>query len=300
MPDTTKADIVVKAARGEIGCPYVYGMWGQPCTPANRKKYAGYNPQYRDSIYKQCPVLSGKQSTCRGCKWDGRRAYDCRGFINWCFKQVEITITGGGATSQYNTKANWVQKGSIESMPDCVCAIYRQKGNTMAHAGVHIGGGHVNHAGSPVKEGDIVGYWTHYAIPKGLYEEIPTMIVLRKGSRGAEVADLQQKLAKLGYYKIAVDGIYGTGTVEAVKAFQKAEGLVVDGIAGAKTQTKLADRTAKQEEPKEEPKPVEPEPIPADPEPALGLPAIMAELDAARTALDKAEALIKIAWEVSE
>lgn len=55
------------------------------------------------------------------------------------------------------------------------------------------------------------------------------------GSRGNEVKQIQQKLKNWGYYKGAVDGIYGSKTLEAVKYFQRKNGLTVDGIAGEKT-----------------------------------------------------------------
>ena len=55
------------------------------------------------------------------------------------------------------------------------------------------------------------------------------------GSRGAEVTQIQTKLKRWGYYKGNSDGIYGSQTLEAVKYFQRKNGLVVDGIAGKKT-----------------------------------------------------------------
>ena len=55
------------------------------------------------------------------------------------------------------------------------------------------------------------------------------------GSRGAEVRTIQTKLKRWGYYNGNVDGIYGSGTLAAVKKFQKKNGLKVDGIAGKKT-----------------------------------------------------------------
>ncbi|TCS79197.1 putative peptidoglycan binding protein [Tepidibacillus fermentans] len=58
---------------------------------------------------------------------------------------------------------------------------------------------------------------------------------LREGSRGQAVKDLQAKLQRLGYNIGAIDGIYGKQTVEAVKSFQKAQGLTVDGVAGKNT-----------------------------------------------------------------
>lgn len=59
------------------------------------------------------------------------------------------------------------------------------------------------------------------------------METLKKGSRGESVKKLQTAL------HIQPDGIFGSITEEAVKDFQKANGLVVDGIVGPKTWSKL-------------------------------------------------------------
>ena len=55
------------------------------------------------------------------------------------------------------------------------------------------------------------------------------------GSRGNLVKTIQQKLKNWGYYKGAVDGIFGNQTKEAVKYFQRKNGLKVDGIVGTQT-----------------------------------------------------------------
>lgn len=55
------------------------------------------------------------------------------------------------------------------------------------------------------------------------------------GSNGDEVRKIQTKLKNWGYYSGNIDGIYGSKTFEAVKKFQKANGLNVDGVAGEKT-----------------------------------------------------------------
>ena len=55
------------------------------------------------------------------------------------------------------------------------------------------------------------------------------------GSRGDEVIQIQTKLKRWGYYNGNIDGIYGTQTLEAVKYFQRKNGLAVDGIAGPNT-----------------------------------------------------------------
>ena len=58
---------------------------------------------------------------------------------------------------------------------------------------------------------------------------------LRRGSRGETVKALQDALNKLGYKAGEVDGIFGPKTESAVKAFQKANKLVQDGIVGPLT-----------------------------------------------------------------
>lgn len=55
------------------------------------------------------------------------------------------------------------------------------------------------------------------------------------GSTGDEVKKVQNKLKELGYYKGSVDGIYGSNTQAAVKAFQRNCGITADGVAGPKT-----------------------------------------------------------------
>lgn len=60
-------------------------------------------------------------------------------------------------------------------------------------------------------------------------------VVLKKGSSGSTVRTVQTKLKNWGYYQGSIDGIYGSKTVEAVKYFQRRNGLTADGIIGAKT-----------------------------------------------------------------
>jgi len=67
---------------------------------------------------------------------------------------------------------------------------------------------------------------------------------LQKGSTGAEVTKLQNRLIELGYYSGSADGTYGDATVAAVKAFQARNGSTADGIAGPATLTKVYASTA--------------------------------------------------------
>ena len=57
----------------------------------------------------------------------------------------------------------------------------------------------------------------------------------RQGSTGEQVRIIQTKLKNWGYYDGAVDGIFGSGTAEAVRYFQRKNGLTADGIADPAT-----------------------------------------------------------------
>jgi hypothetical protein len=63
---------------------------------------------------------------------------------------------------------------------------------------------------------------------------------LELGEGGPAVLALQQRLVDLGYWLGSADGNYGQLTRQAVMAFQKAEGLGRDGVAGPVTQGRLA------------------------------------------------------------
>jgi N-acetylmuramoyl-L-alanine amidase len=65
-------------------------------------------------------------------------------------------------------------------------------------------------------------------------EAVPTA-VLKSGSTGNEVKEVQRRLKMWGYYSGATDGIFGSATKAAVISFQKKNGLTADGIVGAKT-----------------------------------------------------------------
>ena len=65
----------------------------------------------------------------------------------------------------------------------------------------------------------------------------------RQGSSGETVRTIQTKLKNWGYYNGAVDGIFGSQTAEAVRYFQRSNGLTADGVAGPATLEKLGIST---------------------------------------------------------
>lgn len=58
--------------------------------------------------------------------------------------------------------------------------------------------------------------------------------------RGADVEQVQRQLEDVGYGPLTVDGVYGPKTADAVKRFQRDQGLTADGIVGPQTRGALA------------------------------------------------------------
>lgn len=74
-------------------------------------------------------------------------------------------------------------------------------------------------------------------------QEVKTVTItlnqLQKGSNGAQVKAIQRMLYCLGYYKSSIDGDFGSLTDSAIRSYQKANGLTVDGVIGPKTWANL-------------------------------------------------------------
>jgi len=71
---------------------------------------------------------------------------------------------------------------------------------------------------------------------KNVYtEKAVDTAVYNVGSSGTRIEQIQRRLAEYGYYTGSVDGVYGQGTFDAVKNFQRNNGLVPDGIVGDTT-----------------------------------------------------------------
>lgn len=253
---------IVELARSLMGSPYVYGTWGSKCTPSIRKQYAGYNPSHKDAIYKRCQVLNGSKQSCEGCKYNGMLCFDCRGFTHYLLSQVGIDIKGGGATSQYNTASNWVERGEIADMPNVVCPVFKRSGTTMIHTGMHVGDGVIIHCSVGVQEGKTTDKgWTHYGIPVGLHsdnelaqsEVVTIRPTLRKGSKGDYVVELQTLLKQVGHDCGEIDGAFGALTAAAVRCFQSEYNLTIDAVVGAKTWAKLLEVAHQSDEQPEQP-----------------------------------------------
>jgi len=63
--------------------------------------------------------------------------------------------------------------------------------------------------------------------------------LLRLGSQGEQVQELQAVLALLGFYSGEINGVYQAATAAAVQQFQAAAGITVDGVVGPSTWQRL-------------------------------------------------------------
>lgn len=255
---TDKASIAWQAALACVGWAYVYGARGQDCTPSNRRsRYSDAHP----TIMTACKNYYGSGS-CVGCKWypgsKRTKFFDCRGFTYWILKTVYDgwELMGTGATAQWNTESNWKAKGEIATMPkDTLCCLFVQKGTKMEHTGFGLNNETIECSSGVQHFTSRKAKWTHWGVPVVIDGSVtptpqPTpdpstdLPTLRKGAKGEYVTLLQTKLVSKGYSvgSYGIDGDFGSGTLAAVKAFQKDHGLTVDGVVGKNTWKALMEQ----------------------------------------------------------
>lgn len=261
----TKAEQAKAWAQARVGCPYIYGATGKPCTPSYRQDRMDQYPKYADKIKKTCPRLSGKAASCASCRWcdpetkKGKTAYDCAQLVRWCMNDVGIKMVSG-ANSQWK-ETEWSQAGEIGTMPrGKLCLVYRYDTDHMGHTGIYTGDGYIIHAKGHdygvVRE--LLGNprFTHWGIPVGLYEqETPTQApgdgdwpVLKKGASGPYVYCLQALLTIRGQDPGTIDGKFGAKTEGALRYYQERQAIPATGICGALTWEALTGRNEKPNE----------------------------------------------------
>lgn len=246
------SDVAWKAALACVGWAYVFGAWGEYCTPAQRRKrYSDDHP----TIKSACGNYYGNgSSNCKGCKWypseKYTRIFDCRGFTYWVLKRVYgFDLQGSGATSQWNTESNWKARGEISNMPkDVLCCLFVRKDGKMQHTGFGLNNETVECSSGVQYYSSRRAKWTHWAVPACIENYTPPepdpnqKPTLRRGDKGSYVSLLQTELVNRGYSvgSSGVDGDFGKNTEAAVKNFQRDNGLVADGVVGEKTWAALS------------------------------------------------------------
>ncbi len=239
----SKREAMKEEALALVGCGYIYGATGWVCTPKRIEQQAKQYPQYAETIEKYGP------------KWLGKRCFDCAQLTRTVARRVGVSMPSG-ATSQWRDERLWSEKDVIDTLPDeAGLFLFTMRDGRMVHTGVSVGGRkEVDARGTRygVVERDIdkttFTHWARLAIDYNAPADAPnpepkpdTRRTLRRGMSGEDVADLQRKLIALGYDvgSYGADGIFGAKTQEAVRKFQRDNGLAVDGIVGRATWAKL-------------------------------------------------------------
>lgn len=212
---------------------YIFGRSGQIWTQAAQ-----------DAATRPQTISYGQQ-------WVGEHVADCSGLFVWAYKQLGDSIYHGSNTiwNKYCSKQGKLKDGQrcdgIALRPGTAVFLLDETGRH--HIGLFVGNDTVIEA-KGTKWGVVTSkpdHWDEWGELSAVdYSEYPEEVIplirptLKKGDRGDEVKALQTLLNRLGYI-LDVDGAFGSKTEEAVKDFQRQNGLTVDGIVGPKTWTAL-------------------------------------------------------------
>lgn len=212
--------------------------------------------------------VTGEQAQKYGAKWIGHRVADCSGLFSWAFKQLGGYMYHGSNTmyNKYCTAKGQFSRGKRTDGQELKpgTALFTGSSTDRGHVGLYIGNGEVIEAQGTINgvvlSKSTLAKWTWWGELKGVdYSVTATKTsgttsggggsnpattakmahkTLRKGAKGDEVKTMQSLLAKDGS-ELTIDGIFGSGTLYALKAFQRRHGLAVDGICGPKTWAEL-------------------------------------------------------------
>lgn len=196
-------------------------------------------------------------------RWNERGDYDCSSLTITAWQQAGVPVKTHGATYTGNMYDVFTKLGfkDVTASVRLSTGVGLKRGdvllNHVHHVAMYCGGGKeveasINERGGATggQPGDQTGReilirdYRNYpwnAVlrydPDGK-ETTSSTLLLKKGSTGGNVSDLQTKLNKLGY-GLEVDGEFGIRTYLAVTDFQKKYNLEVDGIVGPETFNKL-------------------------------------------------------------
>ena len=226
-------------------------IWGTAGVMWTEKKQKALKAEYEKDPKDNDELKLGAEV---GSKWIGHMVTDCSGLPLYVLKKLGVKGIYHGSNSQFSKNCSKV--GKIEKgVKIPIGALIFTGTSTHPHVGVLTSPTTVTEA-----QGTYKGVihtplsnkkWTYYGLLKCVeYDDVPaddTMPpaenwhpTLRRGSKGDAVKELQTLLASHGS-SLTIDGIFGSGTLSAVKAFQKRMGLVVDGVVGPKTWKALED-----------------------------------------------------------
>ena len=236
---------------------YIWGTAGEKWTAEKQKELEKTTDANR---------AQGRQY---GSKWIGHRVADCSGLFSWAFRQLGGSIYHGSDTMYRKfcvnkgelNKGKRTDRGTLKPGT----AVFVWNGKTYSHVGLYAGNGTVIEAMGTLNGVTTTKVtatkWTHWGEltgvdysgagePPAADTADPAKPVLRKGSKGQAVREMQALLEKRGYDlgPCGTDGDFGKDTEAAVKRFQQDRGLAVDGICGPATWKGLEKAAALQQD----------------------------------------------------
>ena len=245
---------------------YIWGTAGIEWTQARQNQKVQYMvDKYGKDWKKNADAKNDTyyKAALYGAKWIGHIVADCSGLFVWAFKKLGGAIYHG-SNSIYDRYCSEKGKLTDEKRKNLLpgTAVFVDKGGNKSHIGLYVGKGKVIEAAGTeagvCTSNLTANKWTYYGLLKGVTYDLPADAeipvstpseasddksstvnepTLRKGNKGDWVTILQNKLMLLGYAlpKYGADGDFGQETLSAVKAFQKAHGLLADGVVGKQT-----------------------------------------------------------------
>lgn len=239
MEVEAKCIVDLANAAYERGWGYVLGGQGNLYTEElarewGRKRQGGMPPSY---FTKTCA------------RWFGKVVVDCSGLIVLAIQVKNSSYPDQASGTLFN---RCTRTGRLATLPEIPGLLLWKPG----HVGVYIGGGQAIEARGVaygvVKTAVKGRGWTNWGMLRGVSygrvfdipatetETVYRLLKLTKPMQvGEDVRWLQQKLASNGSSCGSADGIFGSKTEGAVKVYQLANGLTVDGKAGRATVTAL-------------------------------------------------------------
>jgi cell wall-associated NlpC family hydrolase len=231
------------AAQEQNGSIYVLGAQGQ--TGSQITEAWIKTREHNDASNYNRAIALWKKRLGQG--YANLHAYDCSGLVV-AFLLAEKLIGGDmNANGLYYTACDATEKDALIA-GDLVFKKYLTN-SRVYHVGVYMGDGTVVHAKGRdygvIREALSKGGWNRFGRLKCFGEPaapVYTRALKNKGKPymcGDDVRAVQAALEAAGFSPDGVDGSYGPKTEAAVKAYQAANGLEADGIAGPKTWAKL-------------------------------------------------------------
>jgi len=239
--EVSEIDRFVAWVSAQTGCLYVWGAQGQLMTPALIKRRENSARNYQRAMKK---YNEHKQ---KGLSLIG---YDCSGLVVKYLMERGMQSHDTTANGLFYSKCNAIKRSDLRA-GDLVFKKYKTS-SRVYHVGVYVGDGSVVHAKGRdhgvVREPIEATGWNRYGRLKVMGQAQAGRPVynralkhLRSMMRGDDVREVQKVLTAKGYDPKGIDGVFGKNTEKAVKAYQKAYGLKVDGIVGPKTWASLME-----------------------------------------------------------